>query len=146
MPTVKTIGRANLREMTDDMQAAMKAVATKYGVEIDYKTARFTALNATVKFQIAVKSTVTTPEGVVQAVETPERVNFRRHLHFHGLPLNALDAIVKIQGDNYRIDGYNPRRPKFPFSLTKVGSGRKIKAPLSTVQYAFSQVKNTATV
>jgi hypothetical protein len=142
MPTVKTIGRSNLREMTAEMNAAVQAVAAKYGVSITYKGARFTALNATTKFEIAVKSTVTTPEGVTQSVETPERVNFRTHQFEHGLPLTALDSIVAIQGDQYRIKGYNPRRPKFPFSVTKVKSGRAFKMTLSTVQHAY----NTKTV
>lgn len=139
MPAIITLGRPNLKMISAEMEQALQVVAQKYGVAIRYTGSTFTALNAKTKFEIAVKAPVGT-NGQVAQVQTPEVVAFKNRTYEHGMPANALNSVISLQGEKFRIVGYVPRRHKMPISLEKVISGRRVKcsAPMAKNAWVLS--------
>jgi hypothetical protein len=124
-----SIDRKFLRNFNRDALEALEKVAAAHGVSIKPGSGRFTDSNATVKFEIS----VITASGEVL---TPEAQAFKANAERYGLHPGDLGGTFYSNGEQYRIVGLKPRRPKFPISVERVKDGRAFKMTESTVRNA----------
>jgi hypothetical protein len=98
---VTQFDRTNLRQINAEMEAAMKAVAKKYGLEVKLGNTGFSTRNASFKFELMTIS----DNG--QAV-TKEATDFNRYKNAKGIQANLGDTF-EFEDGTYTIVGYKAR-------------------------------------
>ena len=123
MSKVKTFNRKNIHQINVEMEAALKAIANKYGVEVSLGNTSFTEANFTTKFQVA-----TIAEGGVTM--SKEAIDFNRYKTTMGINME-LGNEFEHNGKTYTIIGLKPRSKKYPI-LAKCSDGKtyKLSVPL----------------
>lgn len=123
---ITSIDRTTLRLLCDEMNAALAPLAKKYGLAINTNGASYNAANATVKVSIA------TIGDSGEAI-TRESDAYTLYAEQFGLRTDALGETFEHKGEQYKIIGLAPRRPKFPVLAIRVRDGARIKFPAETV-------------
>lgn len=123
------IDRTFLRQFGAEAQEALEKVASKHGVSVSYKGARFSSANATIKFEIA---TV----GRGGEVNTREVESFKRSARRYGFEPEDLGSEFTVRGETFKIVGLNTRAHKYPIVGERVTDGRRFKFHASTVKVA----------
>lgn len=99
------ITRANLQRITEDAEAALEAVAKKHGVDIRYKSGRYSnGVDGEMKFTVEVADA---GDGMSGA-----EAKFRKHAPMLGIDPDAFGKMVLVNRVPYEICGYYPA-PKF---------------------------------
>lgn len=113
-----SINRAVLKNIRNDVDAALASVAAKYGVSISAGNARFTDTSATMKLDIATIGT----NGVVK---TPGRTALESRFP------NYVDKVITLNtGEKAKVVEYHSRKPKYPFIVETVdGRAKRYKVP-----------------
>lgn len=124
---MKQITRAALKKFTADAEKALEAVAKKHGVQVSYKSARFTSANATMKFEIA---TI----GKDGTAKTQEATDFERYAEQLGFNPSDLGSTFSWQGKTYMIVGLKPRSRKAPVVVESTIDGKRFKMPVDMVK------------
>ena len=124
---IKSFDRSNLRFLTDDIQAAFKPIADKYGISLTYKNARFSASNVTIKLEGAII-------GVGGVVETKEHRDWKLYASGYGLDTGWLGKSFIHGPDQFVISGLATRKSKYPVLATCVRNQKKFKFPANTVK------------
>ena len=104
---MKTFERSNLKDLREDMVAALQAVALKHGVQFTPKGCSFSTTAATFRIEAAVIN-----DGGV--AETKERQDFSRYASIYGLKPEWLDQSFRHGSDTYTIIGLATRKSKAP--------------------------------
>ena len=124
---MKTFERSNLKDLREDMVAALQAVALKHGVQFTPKGCSFSPTAATFRIEAAVIN-----EGGV--AETKERQDFARYASIYGLKPEWLDKTFVYGAGNYSIVGLATRKSKAPVMAKKMGdNGRTYVFPTNVV-------------
>jgi hypothetical protein len=97
-----TISKDLLAALRPDINAALKAVGLKHGVELEACNASFTLMNATYKLEVRVIS----PEGVAV---TKEQAYLKQSYRFLGLTEAHLTQVFTLGRDSYVLHGYRAR-------------------------------------
>lgn len=124
MKKVTTFNRQNIRQINAEMEAALKAIANKYGVEVSMGSTRFTGANFTTKVQVA-----TVAEGGITM--SKEATDFNRYKTILGINMELGNEFER-SGKTYTIVGLKPRSKKYPI-LAKCSDGKTYKLPVSLV-------------
>lgn len=124
MKKVTTFNRQNIRQINAEMEAALKAIANKYGVEVNLGSTRFTGANFTTKIQIA-----TVAEGGITM--SKEATDFNRYKTILGINMELGNEFER-NGNTYTIVGLKPRSRQYPV-LAKCSDGKTYKLPVSLV-------------
>lgn len=124
MKKVTTFNRQNIRQINAEMEAALKAIANKYGVEVNLGSIRFTGANFTTKIQVA-----TVAEGGITM--SKEATDFNRYKTILGINMELGNEFER-NGNTYTIVGLKPRSKKYPV-LAKCSDGKTYKLPVSLV-------------
>jgi hypothetical protein len=122
---VQQFTKTNLRQINDEMEQAMKAVAAKYGLEIKIGNTRFSGSNASSKFEMM---TISESGDVI----TKEAIDFNRYKNYKGIEANLGDSF-QYQGNTYTIIGYKPRSNKYPILAKCSEDGKTYKLPINLV-------------
>ena len=115
----------NLKEMRGEINAALKGVEEKYGVNFSLGSISFTAND----FRVKLTCTENTESG--ESV-TPEALAFQRSAKSFGITKQLGDAFVS-RGETYTIVGLLPRSKKYPL-LGKNANGVTYKFPALCAQ------------
>jgi hypothetical protein len=121
MATITTLDRSTVRKLQAEAEAALAAVAAKYGMLLKQGNGRFSNDRLAVKFEFAVAAEA--PKGKTGA-GTGAPADFSRKARMVGLPEDCFGKTFRIGGTVYTIDEINLRRPKYPVSGTGPQGGR----------------------
>lgn len=131
---IKSFDRSNLRVLADDIRTALKSVASKHGISLTYKNARFSASNVTIKLEGAVIGT----GGVV---ETKEHQDWKLYAPRYGLNTEWLGKAFVHGPDQFVISGLSTRKSKYPVLATCIRNQKRFKFPANTVKVLMESVK-----
>ena len=126
---VTMMGRGNTRMIADAMLAELQTVASQYGVNITYDSARFNDLEATIKFKVAPKD-----------ASLPNPVTLDAQARAFGVM--DISQKFRVGVHVYEICGIKPNRPKYPFVVRRQdGAMFKMSAASVKQGIALSPVK-----
>lgn len=132
MASIKTFDRDTVRMFNDEMHAALKGLAEKYGVHVKNAGATFARDGSNVTYKVAV---AVIGEGGVP--ETKERAAFVQLAVLYGLQPTDLDETFVHAGDTVKIIGLAPKSRKFPILGTK--HGKTYKFPVEVVKAGLAK-------
>jgi len=115
---ITSFDRAAVKNLRDDINAALSAVSSKYGIQLSVGNATFTSNNVTYKVQAAVKAS----DGMVM---TKEASAFNTYGKYQ-LPGFNLGQTIILQGNEYVISGWKPKSTKSPVLVTRGGKTYKV--------------------
>jgi len=124
MKKVTAFNRQNIRQINSELEAALKQVAEKYGLEVKLGNTRFTGDNFTTKVQVA-----TVAEGGITM--SKEATDFNRYKTILGINMD-LGQEFQRSGKTFTIVGLKPRSKKYPI-LAKCSDGKTYKLPVDLV-------------
>jgi hypothetical protein len=124
---ITSFDRTNLRIIHDEINAALKPIAEKYGITFTDRGARFNPTNATFK----IESSVVSSDGVVQS---SDRQSFTALAPMYGLQSSDLDRLFLFRGEGYTITGLKPRSPKSPILAVSKKNGKTYKFTVDMVK------------
>ena len=124
MKKVTSFNRQNIRQINSELEAALKQVAEKYGLEVKLGNTRFTGDNFTTKVQVA-----TVGEGGITM--SKEATDFNRYKTILGINMD-LGQEFQRSGKTFTIVGLKPRSKKYPI-LAKCSDGKTYKLPVDLV-------------
>jgi len=118
--------RPTVRKISDEAQAALEAVAAKYGMTLSRGNGRFSPDRLTVKFDFCMAS-----EGGVPA-------DFAKKAAMIGLPEDCFGKEFVSGGTRYTVTEINLRRRKYPVSGAGPQGGR-YKFTADTVKWGLER-------
>jgi len=124
MKKVTSFNRQNIRQINSELEAVIKQVAEKYGLEVKLGNTRFTGDNFTTKVQVA-----TVAEGGITM--SKEATDFNRYKTILGINME-LGQEFQRSGKTFTIVGLKPRSKKYPI-LAKCSDGKTYKLPVDLV-------------
>jgi len=124
MKKVTSFNRQNIRQINSELEAALKQVAEKYGLEVKLGNTRFTGDNFSTKVQVA-----TVGEGGITM--SKEATDFNRYKTILGINME-LGQEFQRSGKTFTIVGLKPRSKKYPI-LAKCSDGKTYKLPVDLV-------------
>lgn len=124
MKKVTSFNRQNIRQINSELEAALKQVAEKYGLEVKLGNTRFTGDNFSTKVQVA-----TVAEGGITM--SKEATDFNRYKTILGINME-LGQEFQRSGKTFTIVGLKPRSKKYPI-LAKCSDGKTYKLPVDLV-------------
>ena len=130
---IQTIDRPTCSMLRDEINAALRAVAERHGIQITAGNAKYSATNVEFKVNVCVVSA----GGVV---ETKERQAFRAYCRTYGLKPEDLDKVF-VQGHRrFKIAGLKTTSARYPVLAQELGnSGKTFKFPASSVAMYLSR-------
>ncbi len=129
MSKIQQFDRQSLRALRVDLDSAMAAIASKYGIQLTAGNISFTSETATIKVAAGIIKNGT--------VVTPEAKAFDQYKRLVGLgSLNVGDSIT-IQGKEYTISGYKPRSKN---AVVVARGGRSYKVTVDMVKSYNSEL------
>ena len=124
MAKVTSFNRKNIRQINNELEAALKQVAEKYGLEVKLGNTRFTGDNFSTKVQVATVG----QDGIAMSKEATD---FNRWKTALGINMD-LGQEFQRNGKTYTIVGLKPRSKKYPI-LAKCSDGKTYKLPVDLV-------------
>ena len=118
--------RPLVRQISDEAQAALEAVAAKYGMTLSRGNGRFSPDRLTVKFDFCM------------AAEGGAPADFARKAAMIGLPEDCFGKEFLSGGRRFRITEINLRRRKYPVSGEGPQGGR-YKFTADTVKWGLER-------
>lgn len=118
-----TMTREFARTLGLEVEAALKAVAEKHGLDLDLKGGRFDEASFT-------------PRVVFTAKEGAQ-VQWNRYAALYDLPLDAIGVIVSVKGVAYRILSLSLNKSKFPVNVERIPDGKLFGLQTKAVRSAF---------
>lgn len=117
---IENFNRATLREISAEANAALQAVAAKFGLTFEAKSGSY----STMEFNFKAQFKLNTPQAAVKQIN--ELASTARML---GLPEDIVGQSFFSNGVEYKITGLDLNRRKYPVSgVNKAGSKYKFTA------------------
>ena len=121
MSKINQFDRQSLRALRVDLDSAMAAIATKYGIQLNAGNISFTSDTATIKVAAGIIKNGT--------VMTAEAKSFDQYKRLVGLSAFNVGDSINIQGKQYTITGYKPRS-KSAVCVSRDGRGFKVSVDM----------------
>ena len=122
MSKINQFDRQSLRALRVDLDSAMAAIATKYGIQLSAGNISFTSDTATIKVAAGIIKNGT--------VMTAEAKSFDQYKRLVGLGHLSVGDSITLQGKQYTITGYKPRSSKAPVCVSRDGRGFKVSVDM----------------
>lgn len=141
---MQEMNRDLARAISQDVLAALDAVAKKHNVAFSNKGGRFSSSCLTMKIEAAVI-------GASGTAETQERTAFKLQAKFFQLDPAWLDMTFAFGGEDYTIVGLNTKAYKSPVLATQASNGKTYKFKAEHVESMMraqhpTQTSNPTTV
>lgn len=121
MSKINQFDRQSLRALRVDLDSAMAAIASKYGIQLNAGNISFTSDTATIKVAAGIIKNGT--------VMTAEAKSFDQYKRLVGLSAFNVGDSINIQGKQYTITGYKPRS-KSAVCVSRDGRGFKVSVDM----------------
>jgi hypothetical protein len=118
--------KQNLSALRQEINAALKSVAEKYGINVNCGNARFMASTATFKLELA---TI----GENGAATSPHAESFKAIGKLYGFESSDLGRSFLSNGSEFVITGLNTKCARFPVCASRVPDGRGFKFPTDAI-------------
>lgn len=105
--------RITAKSLQQEVEEALKGVAQRRGLTIIKNSAAFSPTDCSISIKFADTS------------EDTRRERFEKLAPIYGIPANAFNKVVTIQGRQLVVIDIDPARPSFPVVLTELGSDKK---------------------
>lgn len=125
MADITGIDRVTARKLGAEVEAALSAVAEKYGLTVEVRGSSFT--NSEYKPKVTLK------------IEGADKASFERYAELYGLNADDFGAVLTLRGEQFRVEGINTRAPKYAIRIARVKDGKGFKAPTETVLRALGR-------
>lgn len=126
------ITKANFRQFSTDLEAALTELGEKYGVKITAGSAKENGGNVEMKINCSeIKA-----DG---SVETKEAADFKLYAPIYGLSADDLKKEIVYAGKKYEIVGAKPRSHKFPILAKNLADKKLYKLPAEGVKKALGK-------
>lgn len=136
MPTInfpiKNFDKPTLKQLSEDMVAALAPLMEKYGLEASGRGCTFSAVAATMKIEVRL------PETSEAARDT-----FNSYCAMYDLKPEHFQKDIVVQGKNYKILGFEPSRPKFPIKVRDLKTGKVMLLTTLAVKWALRPSQQT---
>lgn len=109
---------AVLKALRPEIDAALKAVADKYGVTFHAGNGLYSGVEASFKLEMKVADTT--------AVEAEERRTFEKHCRIVGLEPEDFGKRFRASNYWYTVIGFDPGRPKFCIKVRDEKTGKTV--------------------
>lgn len=119
---ISSFDRNTVKNLRNDIDAALAALSKKYGIEISAGNATFTSSNVTYKVQAAVKAA----GGITM---TKEASDFNLYAN-RVLADYKLGQTIELQGKEYVIAGWKARAQKNPVIVTRDGKSYRVSTAM----------------
>lgn len=126
------ITKANFRQFSTDLEAALAELGEKYGVKITAGSAKANGTNMEMKINCSEIAS----DG---SIETKEAADFKLYAGIFGLSVDDLNKEIIYGGKRYQITGAKPRSHKFPILAKNLGDGKIYKLPTEGVKKALGK-------
>lgn len=132
MSNVKEMTRPVCREISNEIESALKGIEQKYGVKIESKGGTFTSNNYTLRLAISLIK-----DG---EVITKEAEAFKANAEFYGLNASDLGKrFTSPSGKAFEIIGLNTRARKYKILAREVGTNKVYKFSAESVGLYLSR-------
>jgi hypothetical protein len=130
--TITKFGRQQVRQVSDEAEAALQAVAEKYGLVLKRESGRYSANNFTAKFSFAVKA--------ADGSDAP--ASFARQASLLGLPEDCYGKVFQTWGGkSYKVTGINLRARKYPVLGECLRTGKTFKFMSDSVKHGLKMAE-----
>jgi hypothetical protein len=136
---MKTMDRDLARNISAEMMEALKAVATKHGVEFRNKGGSLTSSNVTFRIEAAIV-------GATGVAETRERSDYPLYCQMYSLKAEWLDGTFTYAGNDYTIVGLNTRKHKNPVLVKRNKDGKSFVFPATTIKMVMEAKEKAAVI
>ncbi len=118
--------KQGVRSLSEEMQEAMKVVAKKHNVTINFLSSRYSDADATFRF----KTVLNAPK---KGVLTAEQRNYDLHAALNPIP--PRNTVVKSSANQlFELLGWNSRARKYPIVAKDVATNTLYKLGVSYVE------------
>ena len=113
-----------------ELDEALKPLAEKYGIAVKAGSATFSGTNSSIKIELAVLKEDGKPVS-------KESETFLMWAELLGMKKEDLNRVFKVGTKSYSLEGYMPRKAKFPFLAVNLDSGKQYCLPELAVKKAL---------
>lgn len=117
MIKMKTFDKANLKQVREDLNTALEAVAKKHGIQLSLGAITFSPESFSAKLTAVIPSDGA-EAGAQSGQATKWAANFKTHARAFGMKPEDLGKVIKIRGADHSIVGMRPKA-KSPLVLKK---------------------------
>jgi hypothetical protein len=122
---------SNLRALRADINAALKQISEKHGIDMSIGTMSYSLYKTTCRITMETKKEVS-------ASSTPSVNADAVYLSLFDLPADAFERQFSIQGTVFKLVGLKPNRPKNPCLIERVKDGKKFKCGENILKNALA--------
>ncbi len=131
---IKEFNRSNCRELMAEVEEALKPIAEKHGLTLDWKGRTFYRDQMPVMFQFL----VTKQDEDGNALDAKAQA-FKRSAVRVGLEPDDLGKEFVSNGEKFRITGLNLRAKRYPVLAERVRDGKKYKFGADMVKFGLQR-------
>ena len=121
MKRITEFDRPACQAVLDASLAALREAVAPFGVTVESQRGQFDGPTYTAKFKFTA------------AGADPDRAEFARWAGLFGVTPEDFGRLFQWGGAEYRLDGLQPGRAKFPFSASRVSDGKRFKFPREVI-------------
>lgn len=123
---ITEFSRESLRVLRERIDEALAGLGDELGLTLRAGSCSFDAATATFKLNAAVGEDVS-------VTDARNRRDYDRFAIQYGVDA-PIDSLFRVNGIKFRLTGLNPGRPKFPFSVVNVATGKAFKMTAAQVK------------
>ena len=127
---ISQFDKQNIKALRVDIDAALKAVGTKYGIVLQAGRCKFMPKSAAFNLEA---STISSDGDVI----TRELETLKHYMPLLGLTEAHVAQSFRLGNKTFKIDGYKPRCYAKPFQLRCIEDGRTYVATERDVKFAL---------
>lgn len=117
---------ASLRKHHPDLQRELEAVFGKYGLTLARCAASISPADC--------RFTITTKFGDKQQQAENDRELFKEYAVLCGVPADAYGQVYLLNGEQFRVVGLQPNKPKNCVKIERVRDGKPFQCPASSLR------------
>ena len=118
MSEIKTIDARECRILSEELVAVIQQAMDKHGLAVSYTGGRYGGPTATLSFKLdvpAIAEKVANKDGELVGAKF------------------SVGHVFESNGYQYKVTGFNLRRPKYPVSAERASNGKGYKFPVEAV-------------
>lgn len=127
---MKNMNKEYFDNFRNDVREALKAVAEKYGVEINPTTVRYSDIDFTITLDVT---------RLVNGTSDANESLWSYYYKVYGFEREDYGKIVIMDNEEFKISGIDSKSKKYPIVLTRVRDNRKFGYAIASVKEALNR-------
>lgn len=126
---ITSIERNTLTMLSTEVEAALKDLGDKYGIDLRYNGGNYGGSTGMIKVNLSVRDTGTGQSG--------DQAMFNAYASFVGISKEAFGKNFTYKGDTFKITGLRPNAPTYPIRAERIRDGKTYCFPVSVAAKAI---------